>query len=68
MESLTLKECGEEKARRALHLKCKSKRRKVSSLFSLHFFFFSMVFFFLVFFFFSLSLLLEKKKMLGKNI
>jgi hypothetical protein len=34
-----LKELGEEKAKRALHPKCKNERRKVHSLPSLHFFF-----------------------------
>jgi hypothetical protein len=55
-----LEEGGEEKARGALHPKCKSERRKVSSLLSLHFFFFY-AFFFICFFFFFL--LFEKKKM-----
>jgi hypothetical protein len=59
VECSTLKECGEEKARRALHPKYRSKRKKLNFLPFLHFFFFSMVFFFFVFFF----LLLEKKKM-----
>jgi len=36
VESSTLKECGEEKARGALHPKCRSERRNVSSLPSLH--------------------------------
>jgi hypothetical protein len=49
-----LKECGEEKARGVLHPKRKSRKRKVSSLPSLHFFF--------LYVFFSF-LLLEKKKM-----
>ncbi len=38
VESSTLKECGEEKARGVLHPKCRSERRKVSSFPSLHFF------------------------------
>jgi len=52
-----LKECGEEKARGALHPKCRSKKRKISSLLSLHLFF-------LYGSFFLSFLLLEKKKML----
>ncbi len=48
MESSTLKESGEEKARGVLHPKCKREKR----LPSLHFFFFSMIFFSLWFFFF----------------
>jgi hypothetical protein len=56
VESSTLKECGEEKARGALHPKCRSERKKASSLPSLHFFF-SMVFLFSFF-----CHLLEKKK------
>jgi len=43
VETSTLKECGEEKARGVLHPKCKSERRKVSSFLFLHFFF-SMIF------------------------
>jgi hypothetical protein len=56
VDSSTLKERGEGKVRGVLHPKCRSKRRKVSSLFSLHFFF-SIVFLKNYF------LLLEKKKM-----
>jgi hypothetical protein len=52
VESSTLKKCGEKKTRGALHPKCRSERRKVSSLPSLHFFFFYMIFFLCVFFFF----------------
>jgi hypothetical protein len=37
VESSTLKERGKEKARGALHPKCRSERRKVSSFHSLHF-------------------------------
>ncbi len=44
---------AEEKAKGVFHPKCKSERRKVSSMPFLHFFFFSMVFFSLCFFFFS---------------
>jgi hypothetical protein len=48
VESSTLKEWGEEKVRGALHPKCRSKRRKVSSLPSLHFLFpLCCIFFFL---------------------
>jgi len=47
---------GEEKVRGVLHSKCKSEKRKVRSLPSLHYFFFSMVFSFLI--------LLEKKTMI----
>jgi hypothetical protein len=54
LESSTLKECGKQKARGVFHPKCKSEKRKVSSLLSLHFFF-SMVFFSFVFFFFSFA-------------
>jgi hypothetical protein len=54
VESSTLKECGKEKARGVLHPKCKSERRKVSSLFSLHVFS-SLWFFFFVFFFLSFA-------------
>ncbi len=64
VESSTLKKCGEKKTRGALHPKCRSERRKVSSLPSLHFFFFYMIFFLCFFFFF---LLLEKKKMLKRK-
>jgi hypothetical protein len=53
VESSTLKERGEEKARGVLHLKCKSERKKVSYFPSLH------LFFSLWFFFF---LMLEKKE------
>jgi hypothetical protein len=60
VESSTLKECGEEKARGAFHPKCRSKRRKVSAFPSLHFFPFLCVFFFKL-------LMFEKKKMLGEN-
>jgi drug/metabolite transporter (DMT)-like permease len=59
VESSTLKECGEEKVRGTLHPKCRSERRKVSSLLSLHFFLLYDFFFLCVFLFF----LLEKKKM-----
>jgi Na+/melibiose symporter-like transporter len=45
MESSMLKERDEEKTRRAFHPKCKIKRRKVSSLPSLHFFLFYGFFF-----------------------
>jgi hypothetical protein len=31
VESLTLKECGEEKARGMLHPRCRSERRKVNA-------------------------------------
>jgi hypothetical protein len=62
MESSTLKERVEEKAEGALHLKCRSKKRKVSSFLSLHFFSFSMVFFSLCFFFFSSTSKEENKK------
>ncbi len=55
VESSTLNERGEEKAREALHPKCRSERKKVSSFFSLHF-----CFFYVFFPFF----LLEKKKTL----
>ncbi len=64
MESSTLKECGEEKARGAFHPKCRSERRKVSSLLSLHFF--SSLWFFFLCVFFSF-LLLEKKEMPRKK-
>jgi hypothetical protein len=64
VESSTLKEHREEKARGALHPKCRSGRTKVSSLLSLHFFF---LYGFFVFVFFSF-LLLEKKKMLGESV
>jgi hypothetical protein len=64
VESLTLKECGEEKARGTLHPKCRSERRKVSS-FLLYIFFLLYGFFFLCVF---LSFFLfEKKKMLGES-
>jgi hypothetical protein len=53
-KSSTLKECGEEKATRALHPKCRSERRKVSSFLSLHFVFFEI--------FFKKKNLFEKKK------
>ncbi len=58
VESFMLKECGEEKARGALHPKCKSERYRPSlfCIFFLLYDFFSLC----VFFFF---LLLEKKKM-----
>ncbi len=52
VESSTLKEHGEEKARGVFHPKCRSERRKVSSFPSLHFFFFLMVLFSLCFFLF----------------
>ncbi len=39
VESSMLKECAKEKARKMLHSKCRSERRKVRSLPSLHFFF-----------------------------
>jgi hypothetical protein len=58
VESSTLKEHGEEKARGMLHPKCRSERRKVSSLLSLHFFFLCVFFSFL---------LLEKKKTLRRK-
>ncbi len=38
VERSALKECGKEKVRGALHPKCKSKRRQVTSLLFLHFF------------------------------
>jgi hypothetical protein len=56
MRDIRLEEGGEEKARGALHPKCKTGRRKVSSFPSLHFFF--------LYVFFSF-LLLEKKKMMA---
>jgi len=56
VESSTLKKCGEEKVRGALHPKCKNERRKVNSFPSLHFF--SSLWFFLCVF-----LMLENKKM-----
>jgi hypothetical protein len=49
-----------KKARGALHPKCRSERRKVSSLFSLQFF--SSLWFFFSF------LLFEKKKMPGESV
>ncbi len=55
VESSTLKECGKEKARGVLHPKCKSERRNVSSLFSLHFFFLLCGFFSLCFSFWSFA-------------
>ncbi len=48
VESSTLKEYGEEKARGAFQPKCKRERRKVNSFPSLHFFF-SLWFFFFFF-------------------
>jgi hypothetical protein len=60
VESSTLKKCGKEKARRVLHPKCRSKRKKVSSLPFLHFFFLYGFFSLCVSLFF---LLLEKRKM-----
>jgi hypothetical protein len=56
MQDTRLQECGEEKAKGMFHLKCRSGRKKVSSLPFLHFFF-SLGFF--SFF------LLEKKKMMA---
>jgi hypothetical protein len=58
VESSTLKECGEEKTRGALHPKCRSEGRKVNSFPSLHFFSYLWFFFLCVFFSF---LMLEKK-------
>jgi hypothetical protein len=52
------KECGEEKARGALHPKCRSERRKENSLPSLQFFS-SLWFLFLLF---SFSFLLFEKR------
>ncbi len=52
VESSTLTERGEDKANEALHPKCKSRRKKVSSLPCLHF----------CFLFLFSFLLLEKKK------
>jgi hypothetical protein len=63
-ESSTLKECGEEKTRGMLHPKCRSKRRKVSFLPSLHVFS-SLWFFFSLCFF---SLCLRRKKCQEKTL
>ncbi len=60
VESSTLKECGEEKTGGVFHPKCRSKRKKVSSLLSLHFFSSLWFFFSLCFSFF---LMFEIKKM-----
>jgi hypothetical protein len=49
VESSTLKEFGEEKARGTLHPKCRSKRRNVSSIPSLHYYFFNLFFSFFLF-------------------
>jgi hypothetical protein len=59
VESSTLKKCGEEKARKVLHPKCKSEKRKVSSLHPLHFIFLCGFFFLCVFFF---SFYLRRKR------
>jgi len=60
-KSSTLKECGEEKAKGALHPKCKSNRRKVNSFPYLHFFS-------SLWFFFSFFLLLKKKMSRRKHL
>jgi len=62
VESSMLKECGKEKARRVLHPKCRSEKRKVSSFPFLHFSSFLSFFLVCVFFF-----LLENKKMPRKK-
>ncbi len=56
VESSTLKECGEEKARGAFHPKCRSKRKKGKFSPFFPFFFLLYDFFFFVFFFFFLCL------------
>ncbi len=64
MESSTLKECGEGKARGTFHPKCRSKKRKVSSLLSLHFFSFLWFCFFVFFFLFFC---LRRRRCQGEN-
>jgi len=46
VESSMLKECGKEKVKGELHPKCRRKKRKVSSLPSLHFYLFYVFLFF----------------------
>ncbi len=61
MESPKLKESGKEKVRGEFHPKCKSERRKVTSMLSWHFFPFSMGIFVLCLFFFYFTSEEDKK-------